>query len=82
MTFENKTLIAIAIEGLFEPEQNAKFAWKYYSAGKNQHVLLYGVEKRQENDAEQALLYSIQIRSPIPQDLCSAGGCFGRKPAT
>lgn len=65
MASEKKTLIIIAIEGQFEPQIDSKQPWKHYGIDQNRHLLLYGVEKRQENDAEKALQYSIQLRSPL-----------------
>lgn len=66
MTFEKKTLVLMAIQGPLDPSKIPFLTSnrKVISLESDQHVLLYGTEVRQENDAEEALTHSIQLRSP------------------
>jgi hypothetical protein len=66
MTFEQKTLVLMAIEG---PLDTSKIPFltsnrKVISISNTQHIVLYGIDVRQENDAEEALNHSIQLRTP------------------
>ena len=66
MTFEKKTLVLMAIEG---PLDASKIPFlssnrRVFPLGNNKHILLYGAEVRQENDTEEALNHSLQLRSP------------------
>jgi hypothetical protein len=65
MTFEKRTLVLMAIEG---PLDISKIPFltsnrRVFPFGKDRFILLYGTEIRQENDAEQALNDSLQLKT-------------------
>src|SRR5436190_548956 len=65
MTFEKKTLAIMVIEGSFDPKKaDLKPSITSVTITPNQHILLYGVQTRKENDAEEALSLSLAFRSP------------------
>jgi hypothetical protein len=64
MTFERKTLATVAIEGDLEGYQTPSIDILSIKTGPTQHLLLVGVTKRRENDAEEVLQLALKLRSP------------------
>ena len=66
MTSETKTIVSILVLGALDI-QKISFLSKnrrVIPLGKDRSIILYGIEQRQENDAEQALTHSLTLRDP------------------
>jgi hypothetical protein len=66
MTFETKSLVQIVVLGPLPSQNTQALSQKsqLFSLSKNQSVFVFGVTKRQENDAEEALSLALKLRDP------------------
>lgn len=66
MTSETKTIVSILVLGALDIQKIGFLSKnrRVIPLGKDRAVILYGIEQRQENDAEQALTHSLTLRDP------------------